>query len=47
VYMRSTVLLLDTLVYVPALVLFMKAWQESRSKRTQVCTDQRVSPVLF
>jgi hypothetical protein len=34
--MRSTVLVLDSIVYVPALLMFIKTWQESRSLRTQV-----------
>ena len=34
--MRSTVVLFDAIVYVPALLLFMRTWQGSRSKRTQV-----------
>lgn len=37
VYMRSTALAFDTLVYIPALLLFLNAWQGTRSKRTQVC----------
>jgi alpha-1,3-glucosyltransferase len=36
VFMRATVLALDTLVYIPALVMFVRTWQGSRSKRTQV-----------
>lgn len=36
--MRSTVLVLDALVYIPALVMFVKTWQGNRSKRTQVYT---------
>lgn len=35
--MRITVLILDTLIYVPAVVVFAQVWQGSRSKRTQVC----------
>ncbi|KAI0917254.1 hypothetical protein AcW1_010352 [Taiwanofungus camphoratus] len=34
-YMRSTVLAFDTLIYVPALVMFVRTWQASRSARTQ------------
>ncbi|KDQ62345.1 glycosyltransferase family 57 protein [Jaapia argillacea MUCL 33604] len=34
-YMRSTVLALDTLVYVPAVYLFTRIWLGYRSKRTQ------------
>jgi hypothetical protein len=37
--MRSTVLTLDALIYVSSLVLFISAWQGSRSKRTQVWSD--------
>lgn len=36
VFMRSTVVLLDALVYVPALVMFTRIWLGGRSKRTQV-----------
>ncbi|KAF8631066.1 hypothetical protein AX15_002670 [Amanita polypyramis BW_CC] len=35
VFMRSTVLLLDALVYVPSIVIFARTWQGMRSKRTQ------------
>ncbi|KAI0699297.1 ALG6, ALG8 glycosyltransferase family-domain-containing protein [Cerioporus squamosus] len=35
VFMRATVLFFDTLVYVPALVMFAKVWQGTRSSRTQ------------
>ncbi|PIL22484.1 hypothetical protein GSI_15173 [Ganoderma sinense ZZ0214-1] len=35
VFMRSTVLAFDTLVYVPALIMFTRVWQGSRSSRTQ------------
>ncbi|PFH54070.1 glycosyltransferase family 57 protein [Amanita thiersii Skay4041] len=35
VFMRSTVVLLDALVYVPALLMFLRIWQGSRSQRTQ------------
>ena len=35
--MRSTVLILDMLIYVPAVVIFARVWQGTRSKRTQVC----------
>ncbi|KAG5635041.1 hypothetical protein H0H81_012625 [Sphagnurus paluster] len=34
-YMRTTVLVLDALVYVPALLMFAATWQGTRSKRTQ------------
>lgn len=34
-FMRTTVLAFDTLVYIPAIVLFTRVWQESRSTRTQ------------
>ncbi len=34
--MRATVLFFDTLVYVPALVMFVWVWQGTRSSRTQV-----------
>lgn len=37
VFMRTTVVLLDALIYVPALLMFLSTWQGSRSKRTQVC----------
>ncbi|KAJ6559179.1 glycosyltransferase family 57 protein [Mycena vulgaris] len=35
VFMRSTVVLLDAVIYVPALLMFTRVWQASRSKRTQ------------
>ncbi|KAJ7644149.1 glycosyltransferase family 57 protein [Roridomyces roridus] len=35
VFMRSTVVLLDAIVYVPALLLFTRSWHANRSKRTQ------------
>ncbi|KAK2465327.1 hypothetical protein APHAL10511_002681 [Amanita phalloides] len=35
VFMRSTVLFLDMLIYVPALVMFTSTWQGTRSTRTQ------------
>ncbi len=35
VFMRSTVVVWDMLVYVPALVMFVKTWQGNRSSRTQ------------
>ncbi|TFK88205.1 glycosyltransferase family 57 protein [Polyporus arcularius HHB13444] len=35
VFMRGTVLFFDTLVYVPALVMFVRVWQGTRSSRTQ------------
>ncbi|EGN97885.1 glycosyltransferase family 57 protein [Serpula lacrymans var. lacrymans S7.3] len=35
VFMRATVLALDTVVYVPAIYLFIWAWQGTRSSRTQ------------
>lgn len=38
VFMRSTVLALDLLIYIPALVLFTQIWQANRSTRTQVRT---------
>jgi hypothetical protein len=34
--MRATVLVLDGLVYVPALFMFVRTWLGSRSRRTQV-----------
>ena len=33
--MRLSVLVLDSLIYIPALVMFSRTWQRSRSKRTQ------------
>ena len=36
VFMRSTVLAFDTLIYVPALFMFTRVWQGTRSSRTQV-----------
>nr|VWO99863.1 Filamentous fungal-specific transmembrane protein [Ganoderma boninense] len=36
VFMRSTVLAFDTLVYVPALIMFTRVWQGTRSSRTQM-----------
>lgn len=36
VFMRATVLAWDLLIYVPALLMFVKTWQASRSNRTQV-----------
>ena len=35
-FMRLTVVVLELLVYIPALVMFARVWQGSRSKRTQV-----------
>ncbi|KAF9475649.1 glucosyltransferase [Pholiota conissans] len=35
VFMRMTVLALDALVYLPALLMFVYTWQGSRSRRTQ------------
>ncbi|KAH9891589.1 ALG6, ALG8 glycosyltransferase family-domain-containing protein [Cubamyces lactineus] len=35
VYMRFTVLALDTMIYVPALYMFTKVWQGTRSSRRQ------------
>ncbi|KAF5360802.1 hypothetical protein D9756_004908 [Leucocoprinus leucothites] len=35
VFMRATVVVWDILVYVPALVMFVKIWQGNRSGRTQ------------
>ncbi|KAG5648420.1 hypothetical protein DXG03_004994 [Asterophora parasitica] len=35
VFMRVTVLALDLVVYIPALIMFAWTWQGSRSKRTQ------------
>ena len=35
-FMRLTVVALELLVYIPALVMFARVWQGSRSKRTQV-----------
>ncbi|KAF8158135.1 ALG6, ALG8 glycosyltransferase family-domain-containing protein [Crassisporium funariophilum] len=34
-FMRMSVLVLDAVVYVPALLMFARTWQGSRSKRTQ------------
>ncbi|RXW25365.1 hypothetical protein EST38_g522 [Candolleomyces aberdarensis] len=34
-YMRLTVVFFDMLVYIPALIMFVKTWQGTRSKRTQ------------
>jgi alpha-1,3-glucosyltransferase len=34
--MRTTVVVLDALVYVPALFMFSRTWHASRSNRTQV-----------
>ena len=34
--MRTTVLVSDTLVYLPALFLFVRTWHANRSARTQV-----------
>ena len=34
-FMRLSVVALDALIYVPALLMFAKTWQGSRSKRTQ------------
>ena len=36
-FMRFTVLVLDALVYVPALLMFTRTWLACRSRRTQVC----------
>ncbi|KAG6897078.1 hypothetical protein C0992_004319 [Termitomyces sp. T32_za158] len=35
VFMRMTVIVLDLLVYIPALVMFARTWQGTRSMRTQ------------
>lgn len=35
--MRSTVLVTDILVYIPAIFLFTYIWQANRSTKTQVC----------
>ncbi|RDB17831.1 Dolichyl pyrophosphate Man9GlcNAc2 alpha-1,3-glucosyltransferase [Hypsizygus marmoreus] len=35
VFMRTTVVVCDALVYVPALLMFARTWQGTRSKRTQ------------
>lgn len=35
VFMRTTVVLLDALIYVPAVLMFAQIWQGTRSKRTQ------------
>ncbi|TFK40795.1 glucosyltransferase [Crucibulum laeve] len=35
VFMRSTVVFFDMLVYIPALLMFARTWQGSRSRRTQ------------
>ncbi|KIY45614.1 ALG6, ALG8 glycosyltransferase, partial [Fistulina hepatica ATCC 64428] len=34
-YLRATVLILDALVYVPALVMFTQSWHGTRSRRTR------------
>ncbi|KAK7048375.1 DNA replication helicase [Favolaschia claudopus] len=34
-FMRSTVILLDALIYLPAIIMFTRVWQSNRSKRTQ------------
>ncbi len=34
-FMRLSVLVLDSLIYIPALIMFSRTWQRSRSKRTQ------------
>jgi len=43
-FMRSTVVVWDLLVYVPALVMFVKTWQGSRSSRIQAGAKIR-SPI--
>ncbi|KAF9533133.1 ALG6, ALG8 glycosyltransferase family-domain-containing protein [Crepidotus variabilis] len=35
VFMRLSVVALDALIYIPALIMFSRTWQGSRSKRTQ------------
>ncbi|KAH7919268.1 hypothetical protein BV22DRAFT_1023274 [Leucogyrophana mollusca] len=35
IFMRASVLALDTLLYIPALYTFMRTWQGTRSSRTQ------------
>ncbi|KAL0961133.1 hypothetical protein HGRIS_006106 [Hohenbuehelia grisea] len=35
VFMRASVVVIDAMVYVPAIYLFVTTWQASRSKRTQ------------
>jgi alpha-1,3-glucosyltransferase len=45
VFMRATVLALDSLIYIPALLMFVRTWQNTRSKRTQVhffCVEWRM-----
>ena len=34
--MRSTVLVSDLLVYIPALIFFLRTWHENRSRQTRV-----------
>lgn len=34
--MRATVLVSDLLIYIPALIFFIRAWHVSRSRRSQV-----------
>lgn len=36
VFMRATVLMCDTLIYVPALLYFVRTWLPNRSLKTQV-----------
>ncbi len=45
-FMRMTVIAFDALVYVPALVMFARTWQGSRSKRTQVSPRSQIKMVL-
>ena len=40
-FMRSTVLVSDLLVYIPALLLFAQAWHVNRSQKTQVVKIQQ------
>ena len=42
-FMRFTVLVLDALVYVPALLMFTRTWLACRSRRTQVCFLKQIA----
>ena len=41
-FMRTSVIALDALTYIPALIMFANIWQGTRSKRTQASLSRRV-----
>jgi len=40
-FMRTSVIAMDALTYIPALILFANIWQGTRSKRTQASLSPR------